>query len=335
MTPSHVDMVHSAGRIALVGAAGGEGVRLRKALEALQVSGSRVDLFGAGAAILSEYNGEARMIVEADRAALEDHQLIFVCDTAGDADRFLSEPATGATTIDMTGEGYGSMGVPLAHDRYLLPEERAAGSAWAVPHSLSLLLADILAPLREGPGVQSASAVFLRPAADFGAGAVDELKQQTLHLLNFESPPVEHLGRQLAFNVIPGEYMPGDVGALSDRIVRELAELLGLLPATLSVDLLAVPMFYGHGVSLQITTGEPVSPEALYPVLDAGEGLRASPDDVECTPMEVNGRAGISIAAIRAEPGGGNRIRLWAAADEADSAPAVQAIRLARQFGVL
>ncbi len=335
MTPSHADIVPATGRIALIGAGSTEGVRLRQALETMQVAGSRIDLFGAGEAVLSEYSGEARLIQEADRAALENHQLIFVCDTAGDADRFLSDPAPGAITIDITGEGYRNQGVPLAHDRFLPVEEARSGSALAVPHCLSLLLADILTPLLDVPGVEAVSAVVLRPAADFGGGAVDELRQQTVHLLNFGSPPVEHLGRQLAFNVIPGEYLPGDGGMVANKIVSELAKLVGRPAATLSVDVVAAPMFYGHGVSLQVTTGEPISPDALYALLDAGEGLRASADDRECTPMEVNGRGGISITAIRADSGAGNQFRLWAAADEADSAAAVQAIRLALRLGVL
>jgi aspartate-semialdehyde dehydrogenase len=263
------------------------------------------------------------------------HRLIFVCDTVGDAVTFLSDPSPGATTIDLTGAGYRDLGLPLAHDRFLPPVVRGPGSALAVPHSLSLVLAEILAPFHDGPGVVAASAVILQPAADFGVGAVDELRQQTVQLLNFGSPPVEHFGRQLAFNVIPGPYLSAGDSTVQDRIEPELARLLGLRPSALSVDMVAVPMFYGHGVSMQVTTREPVSPEALYTLLDAGEGLRAASDDRECTPMEINGRGGISVTAIRTDAGEGNRIRLWAAADAADSGSAVAAIRLARELGVL
>ena len=334
MTPSRVDQASGAGRIAVVGAGSSAGVRLRQVLETIQVSGSRVDLFGAGEAVLSEYGGEARMIQEADRAALEDHRLIFLCDAGGDAGRFLSDPAPRATTIDLTGTGFG-LGLPLTHERYLPATEHVAGTVLVVPHSLSLLLADILAPIQDGPGVETASAVILRPASDFGEGAVDELRQQTVHLLNFGTPPVEHLGRQLAFNVIPGEYLEGGGAALSDRIAAELVGLIGCPPGAVSVDTVAVPIFYGHGVRLQVRTAEAATPETLYKLLDAGQGIRAAADDNECTPMEVSGRGGISITALRAVAGGVHRVSFWAAADEAESGSAVQAIRLARQLGLI
>ncbi len=335
MAPSRANQASAAGRIALVGAGSFEGVRARHALGTMQVPGSDVDLFGAGEALLSEYDGEARLIQEVDRAAFEGYRLILICDTSGEAVGFLSDPSPGATTIDLTGVGYRDLGLPLAHDRFLPPVVPGAGSALTVPHSLSLVLAEILAPLHEGPGVVAVSAVILRPAADFGADAVDELRQQTVQLLNFGSPPVENLGRQLAFNVVPEPYLSDGGSMVSDRIESELARLLGLEPPAIGVDMVVMPVFYGHGISMQVTTGEPVSPEALYALLDAGPGLRAVADDRECTPVDVNGRGGVSITGIRADTGEGNRIRLWAAADVADSGSAVQAIRLARQLGVL
>jgi hypothetical protein len=334
MAPSRVDPAAAAGRIALVGAGSSEGVRLRQALETMQISGSRIDLFGTGEAILSEYDGEARMIQEADRAALEDHRLIFICDAAADACRFLADPSPQAVTLDLSGAGV-DLGLPVAHDRLLPPGDLGVGSALVVAHSLSLLLAEILTPIHEGPGLESASAVILRPAADFGAGAVEELRQQAVHLLNFGSPPVTHLGRQLAFNVVPGKYLPGGEGALADRVASELVRLVGPPFESAAVDMLAVPMFYGHGVSLQCTTRAPVDRETLYRLLDAGENLRADADDAECTPVEVSGRGGTSITAIRVAAGGSNQVRLWAVADEAESGTAVQAIRLARQLGAL
>ena len=101
------------------------------------------------------------------------------------------------------------------------------------------------------------------------------------------------------------------------------------------MDVVAVSMFYGHGICLQFSTREPLAAGSLYPLFDSADGLRAAAGDGECTPVEVNGRGGISITSVRADPGHGNRFRLWAAADEAETASAVQAIRLARRLDLL
>ena len=59
----------------------------------------------------------------------------------------------------------------------------------AVPHPVAILLADLLAPLERELGLRDAVAVVLRPAADFGQDGIEELREQTVRLLNFSEIP--------------------------------------------------------------------------------------------------------------------------------------------------
>gem|GEM_PF-3333406 len=325
-------------RIALVGAQASEGVRIKKVLEAMQVDGSRVDLFGScdGEQSLSDYNGEARVIQEADRAAIERHGLIFLCEPDSFTERYLADPEKDTVALDLTGTGYRRGGLDLAHDRFRPPAPAAAGGLWCVPDSLSLLLAEILQPLVEDAGLEEVTAFVLRPAADFGDSAVEELRKQTVQLLNFGSPPTECFHRQLAFNAVPDRYVPAGGGEdRHRRIVRETAVLTRIDPGRLYLEMAVLPMFYGHGAMIRIRTDRDAAVDRLYEILDAQEGIQASSGDGGCTPMEVNGRGGTSVSLIRRAGNHRREFWLWAAADDADTRAAVQAIRLARRFGVL
>ncbi len=337
MIRSRGDSVRADTRIALIGAQSPVGRQVKRVLETLQVDGDRVKLFGAcdGDAALSDYDGAARLIQEADRAAIDGHGLVFLCKPDDFTERFLNDPGTSTVALDLTGIGYLQKNLDLVHDRLKPLSEGVSSGLWAVPDSLALLLIEILQPIGERAGLEEATAVILRPASDFGDAAVDELRQQTTQLLAFGSPSAEIFGRNLAFNAIPDRYVTKDAVKYNERIVREAAGLLGLAKESLFLEMVVLPMFYGHGVMVQVRTTGAVTVEDLYEILGAREGIEAAGGDGECTPQEVNGQGGISVSLIRQVEDNPRAFWLWAAVDDAESRAAVQAVRLARQAGVL
>ena len=68
-------------RIAVIGATTPDGSRVRERLAGFGVPGSRVDLYGGsrGEALISEYDGEARLVQEPDPDETGDHDVIFLC----------------------------------------------------------------------------------------------------------------------------------------------------------------------------------------------------------------------------------------------------------------
>jgi aspartate-semialdehyde dehydrogenase len=337
MIRSRGDSVRTDTRIALIGAQSPEGQRVKRVLETLQVDGERVNLFGAcaGDAALSDYDGAARLIQEADRAAIDGHGLVFLCETDSFTERFLNDPGPASVALDLTGVGYQNKSIDLVHDRLKPPPEGVSSGLWAVPDSLALVLIEILQPIAEHAGLEEATAILLRPASDFGDAAVDELREQTSQLLAFGSPTTEIFGQNLAFNAIPDRLMKNKASNSSGRIVREAAALLGMARERLFLEMVVLPMFFGHGVMMQVRTTATVSVEELYKALGAGEGIQAASDDGECTPQGVEGRGGISVSLIRKVEDNPRAFWLWAAVDDAESRAAVQAVRLARHAGAL
>ena len=67
-------------------------------------------------------------------------------------------------------------------------------------HPAALILALLLGQIRQASAVQAAFATVLEPASEYGRGAMDELHQQTVSLLSFQTLPKAFYDTQVAFN---------------------------------------------------------------------------------------------------------------------------------------
>ena len=81
--------------------------------------------------------------------------------------------------------------------------------------SSSLMLATVTGRMARVFGVEMAAATLLVPASESGRGGMDELHQQTVHLLSFQPLPKEQFDAQAAFNLLAefgGEAKAGSLG---------------------------------------------------------------------------------------------------------------------------
>ncbi len=313
-------------RVAIVGAETVAGGRIREALAERRVPGRRVDLYGTlgDEAVLSEYAGEARLIQSADPEEVADHDVIFLCEPGAAAERIVAANGTGVLIdlVDATNGG----GPPLLHlgiHGDALPADRRVV---AVPGPIGLLLADLLHPLHREFEVRRATAVVLRPASDFGEAGVEELRQQTVRLLNFVELPKDVFGRQLAFNVIPHKALAGPEP--EPAVSAEVERLLGWTERRLALRLVTVPVFYGHAVSLHVRLGRDATVEQAARCLAAAEAVEvvAAGHDAG-TPLEAAGRRRTVVSELCDDGCGG--LAIWSVAGEAAAAAAEHAVRLA------
>lgn len=316
------------GRIAVIGAGTPDGARVRAALAARGYPGGRVDLFGAthGETVLSEYDGEARLIQEPDPEEVTSHAAVILCDAGALADRLRAACRGRTFVMDLTGDPASGPLLGGGEDR---PDQDAGGIA--VPHFLSYLLASFLVPLQRGPGVRRAVLTVLRPASDFGEEGLDELREQVVRLLRFEKAPVEVFGRQLAFNLLPQSLLPGAEAVLEERVRSEVRRLVGPSPPTLSLSVVTAPLFYGHAVSGIVELERGGSHEMAASLADVQE-LALPSEGVPSTPMDwVQSTRGVAFG--RLEDDGDGAVRIWAVAGEIAGAAAERAIeRLAERI---
>lgn len=316
-----------AGRIAVLGATGPAGAHVKAALVDRAVSGERVALYGhqRDVAVLSEYDGEARLVQAADELDAGSYAAVFVCDLGYDGESLAAAAGSGTLVVDMTGSIPGAVLAGSAAGP-------ALGGVVAVPHPVTTLLTALLAPLHAKVGLTQASIFVLRPTSDFGEPGLEELREQTVHLLRFESIPKEVFGRQLAFNILPEHLLPLGEEDATGRVVTECRALLAAPGFPLALSMALVPLFFGHAVAAHIDLAGPGRREAL-------DAWRAAPG-VEVADEPESGATldapeGPKLLVARVDAVGPSSLRVWAVGSEAGVAAATRAIAVGVEAGVL
>ncbi|MFL6429436.1 MAG: Asd/ArgC dimerization domain-containing protein [Acidobacteriaceae bacterium] len=191
----------------------------------------------------------------------------------------------------------------------------------AVPaQSAALVLAVLLGQIRLGSAVRAAFATVLEPASEYGRGAMDELHQQTVSLLSFQNLPKALYDTQIAFNATPAAGSEGKIN-LQDteaRVRRHYALLAaGKLPLA-AIQLVHVPVFHGHTISIGLDLERAMTTEQLRQLLAASEHIEiaASDEDVPSN-LAAAGQEQVLVRVRAAEDEitATNRFWLWAAAD--------------------
>jgi aspartate-semialdehyde dehydrogenase len=317
----------ASGRIALLGAASPAGAKVKAALADRGVAGSRVELYGhqSDVAVLSEYDGEARLVQAAGELDAEGCAALFVCEPGHDLDALAAAAATGTLVIDLTAS---VSGATLAGAPGASPSDRLV----AIPHPLTALLGSLLVPIRAAAGLTAVSAFVLRPASDFGEPGLEELREQTVRLLRFESTPTEVFGRQLAFNVLPEHLFPRGEEQAGSRIVHECRVLLGAPELPLSLSLALAPVFYGHAIAAHLATEKP-GRDGVIAALRAAPGVVLATDEDLGATLDAPEEPGVTV--VRVDAAGPSAFSIWALGSEAGAVAAVRAITVAAGAGVL
>jgi aspartate-semialdehyde dehydrogenase len=178
-------------------------------------------------------------------------------------------------------------------------------------------------------GLAGATAVILRPAADFGEPALEELREQTIRLLTFADLPLEIFGTQLAFNVLPQSRLDRLEPGVEARIVRESAEILDRDPPILALRMVTAPVFHGHAFQLHVRPAAAVPIERACGVLEAAGLL--DPQSAPTSPLEIESRLRLSPP----EEDGAGGFWLWGVAADVSKRAAEQAVRLAARLRTL
>jgi aspartate-semialdehyde dehydrogenase len=191
----------------------------------------------------------------------------------------------------------------------------------AVPaHPTALMLAVLLGQIRQASAVRAAFATVLEPASEYGRGAMDELHQQTVSLLSFQSLPKAFYDTQVAFNATPAAGPEGkiDLQATEARVRRHYALVAaGKLPAV-AIQLVHAPVFHGHTVSLGLDLERAMTAEQLRQLLAANEHIEIATSDEDApSNLAAAGQEQVLVRVRSAddETTATNRFWLWAAAD--------------------
>jgi aspartate-semialdehyde dehydrogenase len=195
------------------------------------------------------------------------------------------------------------------------------GARLASPPAPVVLLAHLLAPLRD-LGLERAVASVLLPASSRDQAGLDELLEQTRSILAFRGElPSAVFGSQLAFNALPVE-------AVQAPLLLPLREVLGGSVA-LSVSAVQAAIFHGVSVSLWLALSEPRSASELSEAITASGLVEPAPEPLSLGPVTAATSDRILLGSVEPDPGQPGAFWIWAVMDNLTRGGALNAVGVA------
>jgi aspartate-semialdehyde dehydrogenase len=273
---------------------------------------------------LEEVGDEVTFIQAISSDAFERADFTFFCGSENLTRRYWQQALrAGSTVLDLSSALDEETGV-LIRAPWLGTEAAAVDlftPAIVPAHPAVIAIALLLERLQQAAPIRFAAATVLEPASEFGRAAMDELHQQTVSLLNFQSLPRAVYDAQSAFNLLAGmgEDAKVSLARVEDRIRRHYEALTGGRGPALAVQVVQAPVFHGHAFSIAVELDHPVETMALEEAL-TGEHIELILEDTDSpSNLAATGQNEVQVR-LRPEPLGrnssmANRLWLWAAAD--------------------
>jgi aspartate-semialdehyde dehydrogenase len=164
--------------------------------------------------------------------------------------------------------------------------------------------------------VRNATVTLFEPVSEQGKRGMDELHQQTLNLLSFQSMPKEVFDVQVAFNMLPrfGDESKISLQSSAERIARHLKLLTRSRVDLPALQVLHAPTFHGHTASIFLELDRKISAEDFSLALKGDHvSIIGAEDDA---PSNVNAAGQDQImVSLNNDPVREKGVWLWAATD--------------------
>src|SRR5215469_13094048 len=313
-------------KIAIVGASTLLGKELKDALAESSLAAADFVLLDEdeGLGQLDQLGDEITFVQAISPDAFDHIDFTFFCGGEGLTRKYWKEALrAGSTVLDMSGALDSETGV-LVRSPWVGAQDVTVDlfTPAVVPaHPAPLALALMVERLQQAAPVREAAATVLLPASEFGRAAMDELHQQTVSLLSFQSLPKATYDAQAAYNLLCGfgESAKANLGQVDARIRRQYHALGGRRLPALAIQTISAPVFHGHAFSIFVELERPVDLTALEEAL-SGEHVDLVLEETDSpSNLAATGQNDV-LVRLRLEPGARNanesaRLWLWGASD--------------------
>ena len=313
-------------KIAIVGASTLLGKELKDAVSESSLATADLSLLDEdeGLGQLDQVGDEVTFVQPIGADAFEHVDFTFFCGKESLTQKHWREALrAGSTVLDLSGALDAETGV-LVRSPWIDAQHTTADlfTPAVVPaHPAALALALLMERVQQAAPVRQAGATVLLPASEFGRAAMDELHQQTVNLLSFQSLPKATFDAQSAYNLLIGfgENSKTSLSQIDARIRRQYLSLAGRRLPALALQTISAPVFHGHTFSIFVELERGVGVAALEEAL--------SGDHVDLVLEETDSPSNLSatgqndlLVRLQLEAGPRNanessRLWLWAASD--------------------
>ncbi len=206
----------------------------------------------------------------------------------------------------------------------------------ANPNCSTIQMVVALKPLHDVAKIKRVVVSTYQSVSGAGKGAMDELYTQTKKIYVHEQQDPVNFTKRIAFNVIPHI----DV-FMKDGYTKEewkmIAETKKILDSAIEVTAtcVRVPVFVGHGESVNVEFKEPISYEQARLILDEADGISLTDrrqDGGYVTPLDCVGEDAVFISRLREDKSVKHGLSFWCVSDNLRKGAALNAVQIAEEL---
>lgn len=248
--------------------------------------------------------------------------------------------AAGCTVIDTSPQFRQDAHVPLVvvgvNEAVLA--DFTAPNIIASPCAVSIHLALSLKPLVSEFGVDSVTVATYQAVSGSGRAGVDELAQQTTAIFSLNETENTVYAKRISFNILPqvGDLMDNGYSSEEMKLIDETRKVLAMPDLTINPTAVRVPVFYGHGQVVQVTTLKPVSVGLVTALWQQQAGLLVADDEADVSPTAVDavGQDEVLVGRVRSAMGKESGLNYWLMADNIHAGTALNVVRIAKVLSI-
>ena len=207
----------------------------------------------------------------------------------------------------------------------------------ANPNCTTMVMMMALAPIHRAVGLERIVVSTYQAVSGTGQRAIEELRAQSKQVLEGdENPTASVYPHRIAFNVLPQveTFVDGDDYTTEERkVMAETRKILGVgEEVAISATCARVPVFSGHSESVNVQTGEELSPDECRELLAAAPGVSVIDDPATGRyPLAIDaaGRDEVLVGRIRRDPDHERTLNLWVVGDNLRKGAATNAVQVA------
>jgi aspartate-semialdehyde dehydrogenase len=203
----------------------------------------------------------------------------------------------------------------------------------ANPNCSTIQLVIALKPIHDAAGIERIVVSTYQAVSGSGQKAVDELQEQVRALFSMQDVTPSVYPYQIAFNCLPhiDEFLENDFTREEMKMVNETRKMMGE-DIRITATAVRVPVFYGHGESVNVETREKLSAMDARAVLSQAPGVRVVDNPGEKIypmPLIASGQDETLVGRIREDDTVDCGLSMFIVADNLRKGAAVNAVQIA------
>ena len=295
------------------------GETLIKLLDERQFPAVKLTPLGSDTSATVEYMGEELELVHASSVNYADIDMLFIpAGAIRDPDMMAQAVEAGCMVIDAS-RGAAAMGhsipvLPGMNDYQL--EEASLNRYVSVPSSPAILILPVLQQLHNRYGLTRINLTACLSVAYSGNEGVDELRAQTIQLLNGKPVETKAYPHRIAYNLLPQSGVIDEQGvAETEQYLR--TEIMSLLSSEMDVRVtcVTVPVFFGDSLAVDLDSDQPMDLQDVVNSLSELQTHELSESGAYPTAEEAAGNDVIQLGRIRQSSLYGTDLSFWLVAD--------------------